>query len=198
MKTLNRMVGGTHYKNKFKIEPYEFISANKFDFATGNVIKYVCRHPFKNKLEDLKKAAHNLEILMEQEYGYVEELGNKLQTSNNENIIYISGPMTGIPGNNFYEFYKAQYELERAGWLVYNPANLTFVLADKLNTNIENINYEEMLKFDLQYVEKSKAIYFLNNSSTSNGALAEFKKAKELGLTMYYQKDGIPKVGAIA
>ena len=39
------------------------------DFMDGNVVKYVTRHKYKNGLEDLKKAMHNLEILIEMEYG---------------------------------------------------------------------------------------------------------------------------------
>lgn len=63
-KTLERQVGGIHYKN-FSIEPLEFNLRNGLDFATGNVIKYVCRAPFKNGLDDLRKAQHYLEVLIE-------------------------------------------------------------------------------------------------------------------------------------
>jgi hypothetical protein len=60
----DKQVGGSHYKF-FKIQPYEFISKNKLSFFQGNVIKYVCRYLFKNKIEDLQKIKHycDLEIL---------------------------------------------------------------------------------------------------------------------------------------
>tara|TARA_R100000988_G_C3958502_1_gene144911 strand:+ start:230 stop:475 length:246 start_codon:yes stop_codon:yes gene_type:complete len=60
----DRQVGGSHYKF-FTIQPYEFISKNKLSFFQGNVIKYVCRYLFKNKIEDLEKIKHycDLEIL---------------------------------------------------------------------------------------------------------------------------------------
>ena len=65
--TLNRQVDGTHYKN-MKIQPAEFINENKFLFAEGNAIKYICRHAIKGKEEDVKKAIHYLEMILERDY----------------------------------------------------------------------------------------------------------------------------------
>lgn len=52
-----------HY-SRWKIEPWDFIAANKLDFLTGNVIKYVMRHDGKNGLEDLQKARVYLDKLI--------------------------------------------------------------------------------------------------------------------------------------
>lgn len=60
--------GGNHYKN-FEIQPIEFTHKNGLNFCEGNVIKYVSRHRFKNGIEDLKKARHYIELLIELEYG---------------------------------------------------------------------------------------------------------------------------------
>jgi hypothetical protein len=49
------------------IQPIEFIVANKMDFLEGNVIKYVARYKNKNGLEDLAKARHYLNMLIERE-----------------------------------------------------------------------------------------------------------------------------------
>ena len=57
----DRQVGGSHYK-KFVIQPYEFISKNNLSFFQGNVVKYVCRYLFKNKVEDLEKIIHYCEL----------------------------------------------------------------------------------------------------------------------------------------
>lgn len=67
MKTLDHQVGGTHYQ-KFKIQPMEFIMTNELPFAEGNIIKYVCRHRIKNGAEDLKKAIHYINAIIETEY----------------------------------------------------------------------------------------------------------------------------------
>ena len=66
-KALDRQEGGTHYCN-FEIQPVEFVTKNKLGFCEGNVIKYVCRHRFKNGLEDLLKARHYIDLLIELEY----------------------------------------------------------------------------------------------------------------------------------
>jgi hypothetical protein len=63
---LKLQVGGDHYKD-MPIQPVEFIHANGIPYIEGAVIKYVCRWRTKNGMEDLKKAAHFLELLMQLE-----------------------------------------------------------------------------------------------------------------------------------
>ena len=65
--SLEKQVGGKHYKN-FRIQPAEFINENKLLFAEGNAIKYICRHSVKGKEEDIKKAIHYLEMILERDY----------------------------------------------------------------------------------------------------------------------------------
>jgi len=66
-KSLDKQHGGSHYK-KFKIQPAEFINENKLLFAEGNAIKYICRHSVKGGEEDIKKAIHYLEMILERDY----------------------------------------------------------------------------------------------------------------------------------
>lgn len=61
---LDRQFGGSHYK-EMAIQPVEFILANKLDFCEGNVVKYVSRWKVKNGIEDLRKARHYLDLLIE-------------------------------------------------------------------------------------------------------------------------------------
>ena len=65
--SLEKQVGGKHYRN-MKIQPAEFISENKLLFAEGNAIKYICRHQSKGKADDIKKAIHYLEMILERDY----------------------------------------------------------------------------------------------------------------------------------
>lgn len=60
--------GGDHYKT-MPIQPVEFIHANGIGFCEGAVIKYVARHKAKNGAEDLRKARHFIDLLLELEYG---------------------------------------------------------------------------------------------------------------------------------
>ena len=66
-KSLDKQHGGKHYQS-FKIQPAEFINENQLLFAEGNAIKYICRHSAKGKEEDIKKAIHYLEMILEREY----------------------------------------------------------------------------------------------------------------------------------
>lgn len=63
-KALDIQIGGSHYKTG--IQPWEYIEANNLDFFEGNVIKYVTRKK-GNRLEDLEKAKHYIEYLIERE-----------------------------------------------------------------------------------------------------------------------------------
>lgn len=62
----SRQVGGDHYA-KQPIQPIEYIYANQMPFIEGCVVKYVTRWKDKGGVEDLRKAAHYLEILIELE-----------------------------------------------------------------------------------------------------------------------------------
>ena len=66
-KTFYKQVGGAHYK-KYKIQPSFFINKNKILFAEGNAIKYICRHQDKGKKQDLLKAIHYIEMIIERDY----------------------------------------------------------------------------------------------------------------------------------
>jgi len=60
-------VGGDHY-SKMKIQPSEFINKNEMLFAEGNAIKYICRHGSKGRLQDLFKAKHYIDMIIERDY----------------------------------------------------------------------------------------------------------------------------------
>ena len=63
----DKQIGGSHYQ-KFKIQPSKFINDNKLLFAEGNAIKYICRHSAKNGKQDLEKAIHYIEMIIERDY----------------------------------------------------------------------------------------------------------------------------------
>jgi hypothetical protein len=62
---LDVQVGGDHYKAQ-GIQPIAYIFANNLGFCEGNVVKYVTRYKLKNGVQDLKKARHYLDMLIEQ------------------------------------------------------------------------------------------------------------------------------------
>jgi hypothetical protein len=75
-KVYNKQIGGSHYKD-MKIQPSKFINDNKLLFAEGNAIKYICRHAHKGEVQDLEKAKHYIDMIIERDYGLFQELKNK-------------------------------------------------------------------------------------------------------------------------
>jgi hypothetical protein len=63
---LKHQEGGAHYKS-LKIQPVEYIHANKIGYFEGNIIKYVTRWQVKNGVQDLQKARHYIDLLIELE-----------------------------------------------------------------------------------------------------------------------------------
>ena len=59
--------GGKHYKS-LKLKVSCKLVIDNLLFAEGNVIKYVCRHRNKNGKEDIQKAIHYLEMIIERDY----------------------------------------------------------------------------------------------------------------------------------
>jgi hypothetical protein len=60
---IHKQVGGSHYQ--LAIEPIDYIVKNELGYREGNVVKYVTRHKKKNGAEDIKKAIHYLEMILE-------------------------------------------------------------------------------------------------------------------------------------
>lgn len=58
-------VAGNHYKKYLHIQPWHIIDAYKMGYYDGNALKYLLRYKDKNGVEDLKKAKHYLEKLIE-------------------------------------------------------------------------------------------------------------------------------------
>ena len=64
MSANERQEGGTHYQ-VLAIQPWDYIVANQLGYLEGNVVKYVTRWRDKSGLQDLLKAKHYLEKLIE-------------------------------------------------------------------------------------------------------------------------------------
>lgn len=64
---LKTQVAGSHYKN-LPIQPVEYCQRNRLTYCESAVVKYVTRHREKGGAEDIRKAIHFLELLLELEY----------------------------------------------------------------------------------------------------------------------------------
>jgi hypothetical protein len=63
---LNEQIAGSHYKD-LAIQPVEFIHRNGIGYMEGNAIKYLTRWRSKGGIEDLRKAKHYIDLLIEME-----------------------------------------------------------------------------------------------------------------------------------
>ena len=66
IKELKLQVGGTHY-SKMAIQPVQYIVENNIPYIDGNIIKYISRWRDKNGVEDLRKARHYIDMLIDME-----------------------------------------------------------------------------------------------------------------------------------
>jgi len=65
---LDTQVAGSHYKH-LKIQPMEYSMGNKLDACQHTAIKYITRFRSKGGKQDLEKAKHAIDMLIEFEYG---------------------------------------------------------------------------------------------------------------------------------
>jgi hypothetical protein len=66
MSANDKQVGGDHYLSQ-AIQPWDIIVANRLNFFEGNALKYLLRWKHKGGVEDLMKAKHYIEKLIDLE-----------------------------------------------------------------------------------------------------------------------------------
>ena len=67
MSAYKKQVGGKHYL-KYKIQPSKFVVENRLLYPEGCVIKYILRHRDKGGKQDLEKAKHFIDMIIERDY----------------------------------------------------------------------------------------------------------------------------------
>lgn len=65
---MDTQIGGSHYKG-MAIQPMEFSMRNHLDPCQHTAIKYIARFRQKGGIEDLEKAKHCIDMLIEFEVG---------------------------------------------------------------------------------------------------------------------------------
>lgn len=121
--------------------------------------------------------------------------------------IYIAGPMRGKRWFNFPDFDWAKECLVRAGWEVISPADLDREVGFDVKNLPPDTDWNDVAKlgFDLRAavqrdvaaICQCDAIFMLHGWSESRGAKAEKAVAEWLGLMVFYQIDGYPKVSEV-
>lgn len=88
-------------------------------------------------------------------------------------IIYVSGPMSGYPNNNIerFNFVCSVFREKLREVMVINPAEQD-----------QNLSWEEVMKNDLDDVNRATHLVFLDGWSLSRGARMEVKLAIDRGI----------------
>ena len=81
-KVWDKQHGGSHYQ-KYKIQPSKFVVENELLYPEGCAIKYIIRHRDKGKKQDLDKAIHFIEMIIERDYPEKESKQDKLENKDN-------------------------------------------------------------------------------------------------------------------
>jgi Protein of unknwon function (DUF3310) len=63
----NKQHGGNHYKKYGELQPWDVVIAWELGYLEGTALKYIARWRDKNGVEDILKAIHFLEKLVEVE-----------------------------------------------------------------------------------------------------------------------------------
>lgn len=87
--------------------------------------------------------------------------------------VYIAGPMTGLPNDNFPAFHKAAAAWRAAGWEVLNPAE-SFEGA-------RGLPYKHYVEHDINLLKRVDAIALLPgwDAATSRGSVWEWGIARQ-------------------
>jgi hypothetical protein len=90
--------------------------------------------------------------------------------------LYIAGPMTGLPEQNFPAFRAAAAQLVEAGYEVTDPSTLG---------EHDDWAWADYLKRDLPELLKCDGVAVLDGWSESKGASIEVRVADELGMQVW-------------
>jgi hypothetical protein len=95
MKANDRQEGGSHYR-KLGIQHWDYVVANGIPYLEACAIKYLTRWRDKGGIEDLKKARHYIDKLIETETEK-QNAGDRLPKPSDENA---SGPIVDFGALN--------------------------------------------------------------------------------------------------
>ena len=93
-------VGGKHYKEDV-IQHWDVMLANDVPYMEGQIIKYVWRWKRKNGIEDLRKARHFLDKLIEHEM--MQNIEREAAHVETEFQGYIPPSEEAEPGHNYID-----------------------------------------------------------------------------------------------
>ena len=98
-------------------------------------------------------------------------------------MIYISGPMTGLPDNNREAF-------ARAATMLRADPRFTEVISPAELDHAPGATWADFMRRDIEELVKCDAIYLLDGRKTSRGAQLEMQIAEALCMEFFYEEEG--------
>lgn len=95
--------------------------------------------------------------------------------------IYISGPMTGLPGKNFPAFNTEAQRLRQLGFDVVNPVDV--------NPDEASMTWHECLRNDLAALLTCDTLALLDGWQQSAGAHLEMHVAHRVGMEIVFARE---------
>lgn len=96
-------------------------------------------------------------------------------------VLYLAGPMTGLPDLNHPQFHSAAAQLRRLGWHVQNPAE---------STNPVRYTWEGWMRLALAKLVRCDTIALLPGWEESRGACLELDVARALEMQVLILPEG--------
>ena len=93
-------------------------------------------------------------------------------------IVYIAGPMAGLPAKNRPAFAAAEKELKSRGAIVLNPANLP-----------DGMQKWDYMPIYIAMLDRAQTIYMLEGSRESEGAMLELAYAHYQGIETVWEEE---------
>jgi hypothetical protein len=113
MSANDTQISGNHYKDK-TVQPWDYIAANNLGYFEGNVVRYISRWKDKGGVDDLRKAKHYIEKLIELEtqvkdesktiHGFIPWTGGEQPVGDDVmvEVLFQSGTAAKAPAKKFY------------------------------------------------------------------------------------------------
>lgn len=105
-------------------------------------------------------------------------------------VVYIAGPMTGIPEHNVPAFDAARDRLQAEGFATVSPPDITRSLGRHIegigaDGSITEAAYRELVRLDLRELIGADVVAMLPGWRRSRGALVEYVNAVHMGLPVH-------------
>lgn len=99
-------------------------------------------------------------------------------------ILYIAGPMSSLPDNNYPAFHAAAAALRAAGHTVLNPAENPRP-ADEANMTREQV-WQYYMRLSVKQIADVDGVVMLHGWQRSDGATIEYDLAEDLQLYIFH------------